>query len=166
MSVLQDKIFAAGAIADIYMIPPDNNRGQVWSASIARHGSVAQIEKTPVWHKERYENMTKYIEILGAEAPELFANLPDKTGSALMKADMPFKQIRLAKPWVLTLYPTQAFADIEGMTLEEYTDVVISTSLTDPKGLAIKEEPIARLIDKSKSVRIETECPETGNILT
>jgi len=166
MSVLQDKIFAAGAIADVYMIPPDNNRGQVWSASIARHGSVAQIEKTPAWHKERYENMTKYIEILGAEAPELFANLPDETGSALMKADMPFKQIRLAKPWVLTLYPTQAFADMEGMTLEEYTDVVVSTSLTDPKGLTIKEEPIARLIDKSKSVRIETECPETGNILT
>ena len=53
MSVLQDKIFAAGAIADIYMIPPDNNRGQVWGASIARHGSVAQIEKTPAWHKER-----------------------------------------------------------------------------------------------------------------
>ena len=25
---------------------------------MARHGSVEQIERTPNWHKERYENMT------------------------------------------------------------------------------------------------------------
>jgi len=30
MSILQDKIFAAGGIADINLVAPDNNRGQVW----------------------------------------------------------------------------------------------------------------------------------------
>ena len=32
-----------------------------------------------------------------------------------MRADEPYKNIRLLKPWVLTLYPTQGFADLEGM---------------------------------------------------
>lgn len=166
MSVLQDKIFAAGAIADICMVPPDNNRGQVWGASITKFGTIEQIQRVPAWHRDRYEAMTKYIEILGAESPELFANLPEATSQALMKADMPFKQIRLSKPWVLTLFPTQAFADLEGMSLEEYTKIVVGTSLTDPKKLNDIEEPIAQLMGKSATIRIETEHPKNGRLLT
>jgi aminopeptidase len=166
MSVLQDKIFAAGAIADICLVPPDNNRGQVWGASITKHGTIEQIQRAPAWHHDRYEAMTKYIEILGAESPELFANLPEATSQALMKADMPFKQIRLSKPWVLTLFPTQAFADLEGMSLEEYTKIVVGTSLTDPKKLNDIEEPIAQLMGKSSTIRIETEHPKNGRLLT
>lgn len=165
MSILQDKIFAAGALADINMVAPDNNRGQVWGASIANHGSLGQIQKVPEWQTKRYETMTKYIEILGAESPELFANLPEKLNSAITKADMPLKKLRLSKPWVLTLFPTEAFAKMEDMTLEEYTDVVVSTSLTDPKQLEAVEEPIYQLMNKSDTIRIETQNPETGRNL-
>ena len=165
MSVLQDKIFAAGAIADICMVPPDNNRGQVWGASIVKHGTIEQINRVPDWHRERYEAMTKYIEILGSEAPELFANLPEMPAQVLMKADQPFKQIRLSKPWVLTLFPTPAFADLEGMSLDEYTRIIVETSLTDPKLLDKVENPIAELMGKSSTVRIETENPKTGRQL-
>lgn len=165
MSVLQDKIFAAGAIADIYMVPPDNNRGQVWGAAIVKHGTIEQINRVPDWHRERYEAMTKYIEILGSEAPELFANLPEMPAQVLMKADQPFKQIRLSKPWVLTLFPTPAFADLEGMSLDEYTRIIVETSLTDPKLLDKVENPIAELMGKSSTVRIETENPKTGKQL-
>jgi len=165
ISVLQDKIFAAGALADVNLVAPDNNRGQVWGASIAKHGTLKQINDTPDWHKARYENMTKYIEILGAEAPELFANLPEKLNSAITKADMRYKKIRLSKPWVLTLFPTEAFAKMENMTLQEYTDVVVSTSLTDPKLLEEVEEPIYQLMNRSNTIRIETRHPETGKDL-
>ncbi|MBN2282200.1 MAG: aminopeptidase [Candidatus Marinimicrobia bacterium] len=166
MSVLQDKIFAAGAQADINLVAPDNNRGQVWGASIAKHGTPEQIENTPEWHQQRYENMTKYIEILGAESPELFANLPEELNSAINRADMPFKKIRLSKPWVLTLFPTEAFAKMENMTLQEYTKIVVSTSLTDPKFLEEIEEPIYQLMDRSDEIKIITENPETGKELT
>lgn len=166
MSVLQDKIFAAGAVADICMVPPDNNRGQVWGAAIVRHGTIEQINRVSDWHRERYEAMTKYIEILGSEAPELFASLPEMPAQALMKADQPFKQIRLSKPWVLTLFPTPAFAEMEGMSLEEYTKIVVGTSLTDPKLLEANETPLAELMGKSRTVRIETGHPQTGRLLT
>ncbi len=161
MSVLQDKIFKAGAIADIFLVPPDNNRGLSWGASIAKHGSIEQIRKVPKWHRERYENMTKYIEIFGAEDPELFSNLPEKTAKAIILEDSSFREIRLSKPWVVTLYPTKGFADIEGMSLEEYTNIIISASITDPKQLDIIEEPLYQLINKTNMFKAITECPDT-----
>jgi aminopeptidase len=165
MSVLQDKIFAAGAIADINLVAPDNNRGQVWGAAITKHSTVDQIEKVPAWHQQRYEAMTKYIEVLGAEDPNLFANLPEETAKALVKADNPFKSIRLSKSWLLTLYPTQGFADMEGMSLEDYTKVIVKASTTDHALLGEIEEPLAQLMEKANTVRIITEHPKTGSSL-
>lgn len=165
MSILQDKIFAAGAIADINMVAPDNDRGRVWGASIAKFGTVEQIDRVPQWHRVRYEAMNKYIEILGAENPALFSSLPGKTAAALIRADEPFKNIRLSKKWVLTLFPTRAFAELEGMTLEQYTDIIVKASTTDHRVLAEIEEPIGQLMEKSKMLRIQTQHPITGRLL-
>jgi aminopeptidase len=165
MSVLQDKIFAAGGIADMNIVAPDNDRGKVWGASITKYGTIEQIQKVPEWHEQRYKNMTKYIEVLGAESPDLFDNLPEETTKAVMRADEPFKTIRLLKPWVLTLYPTQGFANLEGMSLEDYTRVIVNASTVDPRLLEEVEEPIYQLLSKSKEIRIQTEHPKTGKAL-
>lgn len=165
LSALQDKVIAAGAIADLNIVAPDNDRGKVWGASMARHGSVQQIDKIPEWHLDRYKNMTKFIEVLGAESPELYANVPDETSKAIMRVDEPVKSVRLLKPWVLTLFPTQGFADMEGMTLERYSEVVVSASMVDPRLLDDVEEDIYRLMHQSKSIRIETEHPHSGKML-
>lgn len=165
ISVLQDKIFKAGAIADVNLVPPDNDRGKVWGASIAKYGTVKQIERVPDWHMERYNNMTKYIEILGAESPELFENLPELNAKAIMRADEPYKNIRLGKPWVLTLFPTKGFADLEGMSLEDYTNVIVSASTVDPRMLEEVEEDIYKIMHKSNSITIVTEHPHTGEEL-
>lgn len=166
LSVLQDKIFAAGALADVNITAPDNNRGAVWGASIARHGSEEQICKTPQWHIDRYRRMNKFIEVLGAENPEFFGNVDEKLAQAVAKADELPKNIRLSKNWVITLFPTQGFADMEGMSLEEYTDVIVKASIVDPKILDEVEEDLARLIKEASNVTIETEHPKTGKLLT
>ncbi len=165
ISVLQDKIFEAGGIADVNIVAPDNDRGKVWGASMAKFGSVEQIQKVPRWHKDRYEAMTKYIEILGAENPKLFTGVKEDLAQEIMKVDEPIKNIRLAKPWVLTLFPTQGFADLEGMTLEEYTKVIVNASTVDPRYLEDVEEDIYKLMDKSEIIRIQTEHPKTGKLL-
>jgi aminopeptidase len=165
ISVLQDKIFAAGGMADVNLIAPDNDRGKVWGASIARHGTVEQIMQVPKWHEERYKVMTKYIEILGAESPEYFEGLPNDKLQALMKADEPFKSIRLLKPWVLTLFPTQGFADLEGMSLEDYTRVIVSASTIDPTYLEKVEEDINDIMKKSKIIKIQTQHPKSEQML-
>jgi len=52
------------------------------------------------------------------------------------------------------------------MSLDEYTKIVVETSLTDPKKLEAVEGPIAQLMGKSETIRIETEHPKTGKLLT
>lgn len=165
ISVLQDKIFRAGAIADVNLTPPDNDRGRVWGASIAKHGTVKQIERVPEWLTERFNSMTKYIEILGAENPKLFDGLPELNAKAIMRADEPFKNIRLGKPWVLTLFPTQGFADMEGMDLKEYANVIVSASTVDPRMLEEVEEDIYQKMKSSKEITIITQHPNTGDEL-
>jgi aminopeptidase len=165
ISILQDRVFSAGAVADVCLVPPDNDRGKVWGASIARHGSTEQIARVPEWHLERYEVMTKYVEVLGAERPELFANLPEATGRALAKADEPYKRLRLLKPWVITLYPTRGFAALEGMSLEDYADVIVAASTVDPRRLEQLERPIQQAMSASRTLRIVTEHPRNGRRL-
>jgi len=165
MSVLQDKIFAAGGIADINIVAPDNDRGKVWGNSIAIHGSTEQINKVPQWHTDRYKAMTKYIEILGVSNPDLFANGKEELAKEIMKVDAPVKDIRLNKPWVLTLFPTKGFADMEGMTLQEYSDFIVKASTVDPHLLDEVEEDIYQLLKKSSEIRIQTVHPKTKNEL-
>ncbi len=165
LSILQDKVFAAGAVADLNLVAPDNDRGKVWGASIARHGTIEQIERVPAWHRQRYEAMTKYLEVLGAERPDLFTGLPEDTAQAVMRVDEPIKEIRLLKPWVITLYPTQAFADLEEMSLEEYTQVIVSASTTDPLQLERIEAPLHELMSRTRTIRVVTEHPD-GRELT
>jgi aminopeptidase len=161
MSVLQDKIFTAGGIADINIIAPDNDRGKVWGNSIAIHGSLEQINKVPQWHLDRYKAMTKYIEILGVSNPEYFRNAKEELAKEIMKADAPLKDIRLNKPWVLTLFPTKGFADMEGMTLQEYSDFIVKASTVDPRLLDEVEEDIYQLLKKSSEIKIQTVHPKT-----
>ncbi|MFZ1730611.1 MAG: aminopeptidase [Bacteroidota bacterium] len=165
MSKLQDKIFAKGGIADVNIVAPDNDRGKVWGASIARHGTTEQIVRVPAWHEQRYKAMTKYIEILGAENPALSVGQPEETAMAVMRADEPYKTLRLGKPWLLTLFPTQGFADLEGMTIEEYTDVIVSASVVDPRELNRVEQDIYEVMDQSSAFRIQTRHPEDGRTL-
>lgn len=165
LSVLQDMVFAKGGIVDLFLVPPDNDRGRVWGASIGRHGTEAQIERVPAWHTARYEAMTKYIEVLGAERPELFAGIPDDLATAIARVDEPVRGLRLLKPWVLTLYPTPGFAALEGLSIEEYTRTVVSASIRDPRELERIEEPIWKLMQESSRIAIETEHPRDGRAL-
>lgn len=166
ISVLQNKIFEAGGIADVNIIAQDNDRGKVWGSSIAKHGSVEQIKKVPAWQVERYNAMTKFIEVLGAENPDFFTGADEDLAQEVMRADEPVKNIRLAKNWVLTLFPTEGFASIEGMSLQEYADVIVKASTVNPALLEEVEADIYEIMDKSSKIRIETEHPKTGKNLT
>ncbi len=166
ISILQNKIFKAGGIADVNIVAPDNDRGQVWGASIEKFGSNEQIRKVPKWHVDRYKAMTKYIEVLGAESPDLFIGTNEELAQEVMLADEPVKTIRLSKKWVLTLFPTKGFADIENMSIEEYANVIVKASTVDPQLLEEVESDIYEVMNNSSKIRIETEHPKTGKQLT
>jgi aminopeptidase len=159
MAVLERRIIEAGGVPDVYIVPPNNDRGRVWSAAMGRLGKPGQLGRVPAWHKARFESMTKYIEVLGAEDPSQYTGLDAERVKRLAMADRPFANIRLAKPWVLTLYPTPGFAKMEGLPLEEYVEFIVHASTTDPRPLKDAEQLIEPHFQQAKTITVETEHP-------
>jgi len=159
MAVLERKVIEAGGVPDVYIVPPNNERGRVWSAEMARVASEKQLAAVPEWHEQRYQSMTKYVEVLGAEHPEQFMGLSADQSQALAAADRPFANIRLARRWVITLFPTEASAEIEEMDFDTYRQFIVGASTTDPRPLLEAEKRLAPVIDDGKKIRIVTEHP-------
>jgi len=160
MAVLERKVIESGGVPDVLLVPPNNERGRAWSAGMARWASEAQIEMTPDWHRGRYESMTKYVEVLGAEDPAQFMGLTAEQSQALAAADRPFADIRLSKPWVITLFPTEASAELEEMDFASYERFIVGASTTDPRPLLEAEEKLAPVIDNGATIFIVTEHPK------
>jgi aminopeptidase len=166
MAELEKGVIAAGGVPDVYLVPPNNDRGKVWSATMGRMGTADQLDAVPDWHRARYESMTKYVEVLGAEDPSQYSGLDAEHSQALAAADRPFANIRLSKPWVITLYPTAGFAEMEGMSPDEFEDFIVGASTVDPAPLREAEEKIAPFFNDGKHVSIVTRCPKEDRELT
>lgn len=160
MDVLERRVVEAGGIPDVLLVPPNNERGRVWSATVAAHGGPEQLAAVPGWHRARYEAIDKYVEVLGAEDPSLYASLTAPQSQALAAADRPFANLRLARRWVITLYPTPGFAAMEGLPLEEYVRFLVRASTTDPRPLKAAEDRLAPLLRSGRRMRIETIAPD------
>ncbi len=166
LAVLERRVVEAGAIPDVYVVPPNNERGRVWSAIMGRFGSRDQLDRVPKWHGQRYESMTKYVEVLGGEEPAQYMGLGPGQVQSLAAADRPFADIRLSKPWVITLYPTLGFAELEGMDLDEYARFIVKASTTDPRPLLEAERRIEPVLASGRTLTIITEHPHDGRELS
>lgn len=166
IEVLERRVIEAGAVPDVYLIPPNNNRGRVWSAAMGRSAKPDQFARIPEWHRARYESMTKYVEVLGAEDPSRYSGLSSPQFQAVVAADRSFTDIRLSKPWVITLYPTPGFAALEGLDLDEYTRFLVQASTQDPRPLKAAEDRLAPLFREAKQVTIVTHHPHERRDLT
>jgi aminopeptidase len=160
MEQIEREVISLGGTPDVYLVPPNNERGRVWSASMGRLGSSEQLSRVPDWHRDRYASMTKYIEVLGAESPQSYSGLASQAASALARADRPFTDLRLARRWVITLYPTPAYAAIEGMPFDEYTGFIVQASTIDPLPLLQAEQKLAPLFEAGRQVEIVTWHPQ------
>jgi aminopeptidase len=159
MERIEREVIAAGGIPDVCLVPPNNERGKVWSSAMGRAASEEQLARVPGWHGERYASMTKYIEVLGAESPSSYAGLAREATAALARADRPFADVRLAKRWVITLYPTPAYAEMEGIPLEDYVRFVVGASTIDPRPLLVAEERLEPLFADGKRMEVVTWHP-------
>jgi aminopeptidase len=86
--------------------------------------------------------------------------LSAEQSQALAAADRPFANIRLSKPWVITLFPTEASAELEGMDFASYERFIVGASTTDPRPLLDAEKKLAPVIDGGSAIRIVTEHPD------
>lgn len=154
MERIEREVIAAGGIPDVCLVAPNNERGKVWSAAMGRGAAEEQLARVPDWHRERYASMTKYIEVLGAESPASYAGLAREASAALARADRPFADLRLSKRWVITLYPTPAYAEMEGIPLEDYVRFVVDASTIDPRPLLEAERLLEPLFSSGERMEI------------
>jgi aminopeptidase len=103
--------------------------------------------------------MTKYVEVLGAEDPSRFSGVTPAQSQSVVAADRAFTDLRLARPWVITLYPTPGFAALEGLDFDEYTRFLVRASTVDPRPLRVAEERIAPYFLEGRVFRVQTEHP-------
>ncbi len=165
VTILSEEVVKAGGLPDVFLVPPDNNRGAAWGADMARHGTLDQIRQVPDWMVERYKVMDKYVEVLGTARPDLLSGLPVEMAHAIAAASSPLLEERLRKAWVITLYPTAADAENEGMTMEEYTRLIVGASTTDHGAMGELLEGVRAAMDGASQVKIVTEHPD-GRELT
>jgi aminopeptidase len=159
MERVEEAVIAWGGVPDVLLVPPNNERGRVWSAAMGRHGRATQLESVPAWHRDRYASMTKYVEVLGAESPASYAGLPSEAAAALARFDRPYADLRLERRWVITLFPTPAYAEMEGLPLEEYVRFVVDASTVDPRPLLESERELEPLFEQGKRMEIGTWHP-------
>lgn len=159
MERIEREVIAAGGVPDVLLVPPNNERGKAWSAAMGRGATEGQLARVPGWHRERYASMTKYVEVLGAESPSSHAGLSREATAALAKADRPFSDLRLSKRWVITLYPTPAYAEMEGIPLEDYVRFVVDASTIDPRPLLLAEQRLEPLFAGGKRMEVVTFHP-------
>ena len=163
MAELEAQIIAAGGIPDVYLVPPNNDRGRVWSAAMATFGRPEQFSAIPDWHHARYASMDAYIEILGTDDPTQFNFLDPEKAGLLSKADAPFREIRCGKPWVLTLYPTVYDAQSEGFSsLEDYAEFLVQASLSDPNAMKTAQEALTPIFQSARSMTVHTKAGRGG----
>ncbi len=160
LQILSERVIAAGGLPDLYLVPPNNNRGAAWGADMALHGTPEQIDAVPAWLVDRYRDMDKYIEVLGTERPDLLADLPTDKAQMISRATMPLLETRLSRDWVITLYPTPADAANEGMPMEEYAALILRASTTDHGSMAARMEGVRAAMDRASTVRIVTAHPD------
>lgn len=161
VSVLQEKVLRAGALTDIFITPPDNERGMVWSAAAARLCRPQRLRAVPAWQAARYEAATKYIEIFGMERPEL-ARLSGPAARRITELDLQLKRIWRGKRYVITMFPTGAGAQQERLPLRDYTDAVVSGSVQSPEAMKPLMAGLSDMLDRSSSLVIVTRSPGGG----
>ncbi len=160
LKLLSEGVVEAGGLPDLYLVSPDNNRGAAWGADMARHGSAEQIAQVPAWLVDRYDSMDKYVEVLGTERPDLLRDLPIEGAQAVARATQKLVETRLAKPWVITLFPTPADAGNEGLSLDDYTDLIVGASTTDHATMGQLLAGVQGAMEAASTVRVVTEHPD------
>lgn len=90
------------------------------------------------YQKSQIKNMTSTIRIMAETNTRSLTSVDPKKQATLSKTLRPIKDMLLKKPWVLTLFPTNAYAQDAEMSLEEFENFVYRTTFSDT------EDPIRR----------------------
>lgn len=110
--------------------------------ALLREGNDDQINWLDPMQTHYYENADVYIRVGATTNTRAMTNIDAKRNQQYQKAHRHWLDTRMQRAaagqmrWVGTMYPTEAFAQEAGMSLEEYADFLYSATFAD------REDPI------------------------
>ncbi len=122
-----EEILKAGAFPVVTMTP------DCLSEIFYKKGKPHHFAQYTRWQKSSIMNLDSTIRISCSDNTRALTSVDPKKQAQHQKTMKPLKRILLAKPWVLTLFPTQAFAQDADMSLTEFEDFVYSATFADKK---------------------------------
>lgn len=123
------------------------------------HGTDDQILAVPAASFAEAGSIDSRIRILAETGLKTVAD--PKKQALYDKAREPLRRLSARKKWVLTQYPTQTYADLAGMTLDEYEAFVCSAMFLDHadpvaawKKLGERQSRVIDLMKNASKVRL------------
>ncbi|HZG57188.1 aminopeptidase [Paenibacillus sp.] len=117
-------------------------------------GSAAQFEADASYKLARMKEMDAVVQFLGEENTAETADIPADRRNAYQKAFQPVREEMRRKRWIVLNYPTKAYAQQAGMSLEAYTDFLFKTCTMDYRKMSAAMAPLASLLQETDRVRV------------
>jgi aminopeptidase len=123
----------------------------------AREAPLEVLREPAPINRHIWDTIDGVITVYSPEDAHEGSDLSDERQSAVeqMLAPLRRRTMSLEIPWVIGEWPTQAFADEAGMTLDEYGEFIFNAVLLDWDAEAERMRRIAAVFDAADEVRIE-----------
>ncbi|MBN1268686.1 MAG: aminopeptidase [Kiritimatiellae bacterium] len=109
-----------------------------------RLGKPHHFDKVTAYQRAMVQYMDASIRISSSPNTRALSGTDPRKMARVSKASRPLREILLKKPWVLTLYPTQGYAQDAEMSLAQFEDFVFHATFADAKDPVARWKELAR----------------------
>jgi aminopeptidase len=113
-----------------------------------------QLKKVNLFYEDIYEKADAVLVIEAPQNVKYLSNVHPKKNMEYNKALSPVLKSIMNRRWVMTNYPTEAFAQEADMSLEEYEDFLFDAVLVDYKKMDEEMDKVKKTFDAANIVRI------------
>ena len=131
------------------------------SESFYRYGKAHHFDSLTRFQKASVDCMDAAIRIAASTNTRTLSAINPKKQARLSKSVRPLLNKRLKKPWVITLFPTHAYAQDADMSLSAFEDFVYGATFADQdnpvqhwKDLSRKQERLIKVLKGADQVHI------------
>jgi aminopeptidase len=119
------ELLDVGAFSDIRIVPDS------FASTFFRHARAFSLQNLPPLERARARCVDASIAVHSEENTRSLSAVDPRKQAALSRTWAPVRRAMMKKPWVVTLLPTQAFAQDAEMSLADYEDFVYGAMFVD-----------------------------------
>lgn len=152
---IHEELLKTGAYASVRMTP------EACTANLFAHGKPHHFDSVSKLDTALARQVDGLIRIMAPTNTRALSEADPKKQARLSRATRSLRQTMLKKKWVLTLHPTNAYAQEADMSLESFRDFAYAALYADTddpvrkwKETAKRQARLIRLLHKADQVRI------------